>query len=196
MVASSATRDRILDVAMELFSENGFRGTSITQIESAAGLTPGAGGIYHHFRTKDALLQAGLKRHMDRVVALRDITRLLAGLGDLRVSLTVVARYVLAELDKEQALLRILATEARARPHLVDDRFEGLIKGSFSGFASWLRTEAEIEDADAIAAVGLGALLSSRLVSALFGVQATEVSDELFVATWVEMMCNGVQSAR
>jgi AcrR family transcriptional regulator len=190
MVASSATRDRILDVAMELFSEQGFRGTSITDIETAAGLTPGAGGIYHHFRTKDSLLEAGLKRHLDRVLALRDITRLLAGLGDLRASLTVVARYVLTELDNEQALLRILATEARARPHLMDDRFEGLIKGSYAGFASWLANEADIDDADAIAAVGLGALLSSRLVSALFGVKPTDVSDELFVATWVDMMVN------
>ncbi|MWA03836.1 TetR family transcriptional regulator [Actinomadura sp. LD22] len=30
---------------MELFARNGYKGTSVTQIERAVGLTPGAGGI-------------------------------------------------------------------------------------------------------------------------------------------------------
>ncbi|WP_328601017.1 TetR/AcrR family transcriptional regulator [Actinomadura physcomitrii] len=42
---TTSTRDRIIDVAMELFARNGYKGTSVTQIERAVGLTPGAGGI-------------------------------------------------------------------------------------------------------------------------------------------------------
>jgi len=43
---SSTTRDRIIDEAMRLFSQHGYAATSIVKIEAAAGLTPGAGGIY------------------------------------------------------------------------------------------------------------------------------------------------------
>ncbi len=175
---------------MDLFGENGFRGTSITQIETAAGLTPGAGGIYHHFRTKESVLEAGLKRHLDRVLALRDITMLMKGLGDLRSELTVVARYILAELNNETAFMRILATESRARPHLLDGAVDQLLRKSFSGFAGWLTEEANIDiaRAEAIAAVALGALLSSRILPALFGVSPTDVDDETFIHTWVDMV--------
>ncbi len=175
---------------MELFSENGFRGTSITQIETAAGLTPGAGGIYHHFRTKEALLEAGIARNLERLTALRDIGRLMTDLGDLRAELTIVARYVLTELDNEQPLIRIMASEARTRPRLMERVREQLVQKSFSGFARWLEREADItpERAAAVTAVGLGALLSSRLMPTVFGADPTAVDDETFVRTWVTMM--------
>jgi AcrR family transcriptional regulator len=49
------TRERIVDEAMRLFSEHGYTATSIAKIEAAVGLTPGAGGIYHHFASKEAV---------------------------------------------------------------------------------------------------------------------------------------------
>ncbi|MGH3521781.1 MAG: TetR family transcriptional regulator, partial [Mycobacterium sp.] len=79
-LSTVATRDRIIDAAMELFSEHGYRATSITRIEQAAGLSPGAGGIYHHFPSKEALLTAGVERQLSRLAALRDIRRLFADL--------------------------------------------------------------------------------------------------------------------
>jgi len=60
---------------MRLFSEQGFRGASVAQIEAAAGLTPGAGGLYHHFGSKDDVLASGVRRHLQRLEPLRDIRR-------------------------------------------------------------------------------------------------------------------------
>src|SRR6476659_5139838 len=57
---STSTRDRLLDEAMRLFGERGYDATSVAEIERSAGLTPGAGGLFHHFRTKEAVLVAGL----------------------------------------------------------------------------------------------------------------------------------------
>jgi len=45
---------------MRLFSQRGYAATSIARIEEAAGLTPGAGGLYHHFKSKEAVLAAGI----------------------------------------------------------------------------------------------------------------------------------------
>jgi AcrR family transcriptional regulator len=190
MAASTSTRDRIIDAAMHLFGENGFRGTSVAQIEAAAGLTPGAGGLYHHFRTKESVLAAGIERHLARLDALRDIRHVLVGLGDLRTELTVTARYALAELDNETELLRILVSEARARPELVEGAVRTMVTATYAEFAAWLaqRTGMPAERADAVAAVGLGSLLSTRLLSGVLGVSPVAVDDETFVTTWVDMM--------
>lgn len=194
MATSTSTRERIVDAAMRLFGENGYRGTSVAQIEAAAGLTPGAGGLYHHFRTKEQVLAAGIERHLARLDALRDIRGVLGGLGDLRAELIVTARYALAELDNETDLLRILALEARAHPNLVEGAVHRLIGATYAEFAAWLteRTGLPTERAEALAAVGLGALLSSRLLTGVLGVTPTGVDDETFVATWVDMMTRAI----
>jgi AcrR family transcriptional regulator len=188
---STSTRDRIITEAMRLFGEHGYRGTTITQIEAAVGLTPGAGGLYRHFNSKDAVLAAGIERQLARLAALRDIRRLLTPLGDLRAELTLIARYSLTELDSESELLRLLASEARNRPQLLTVAVEQLVSSTFRDFAGWLteRTERPIseEEARTIAAVALGSLFSSRLLRDVLGV-SIEADDERLISTWVGMM--------
>ena len=185
-----STRERILDAAMDLFGQHGFKATSILQIEKAAGFAEGSGGIYHHFRNKQALLEAGIERHLGRLDALRDIQQILTGLADLPSELTVLGRYALAVLDSETALLRIVLTEARTRPDLVDDAADQLISATYTGFAAWLRERAGLtaERAEAVAIVGFGSLISSRLLRLLLGRDPVPIDDELFVATWVQMV--------
>jgi AcrR family transcriptional regulator len=52
----SAGSQRVLDAALELFSEHGFEGTSLQDIADRLGVTKAA--VYYHFRTKDDLLLA------------------------------------------------------------------------------------------------------------------------------------------
>jgi AcrR family transcriptional regulator len=188
---SSATRERIVDEAMRLFSQHGYAGTSIAKIEAAAGLTPGAGGLYHHFSSKEAVLAAGIERQLARLDALREIRRVLTPLGDLKAELTLTARYILAELDSESELLRILSSEARNRPQLLTAAVDQLVNSTFTGFAAWIVQRAERpiaqQEASAIAAVGLGSLLSSRLLRDVLGIPA-QVDDEALVETWVRTM--------
>jgi AcrR family transcriptional regulator len=49
-----STRERILNSAVDLFAQQGYDATSVTQVIERAGLTKG--GFYHHFASKDALL--------------------------------------------------------------------------------------------------------------------------------------------
>jgi hypothetical protein len=68
---------------------------------------------------------------------------------------------------------------------------EQLVSSTFTGFAAWIgeRSEAPLTDeqAAAIAAVGLGSLLSSRLLGDVLGIPA-QVDDVTLVDTWVQMM--------
>jgi AcrR family transcriptional regulator len=188
---STTTRERIADEAMLLFSQHGYAATSIAKIEAAAGLTPGAGGLYHHFASKEAVLAAGIQRRLARLTALREIRSVLGSLGDVKAELTLTARYVLAELDSESELLRILASEARTRPKLLTAAVEQLVSSTFEGFAAWIAERAErplsSEEAAATAALGLGSLLSSRLLRDVLGIPA-QVDDEMLVDTWVQLM--------
>ena len=191
MPSTTPTRERILDEAMRLFSDHGYAATSIAKIEAAAGLTPGAGGLYHHFASKEAVLAAGIERQLSRLAALREIRQVLGSLGDLKAELTLTARYVLAELDSESELLRILASDARNRPQLLSTAVEQLVNSMFTGFASWIGERAEraipVEEATTIATFGLGSLLSSRLLRDVLGIPA-QVDDVMLVDTWVRMM--------
>lgn len=49
-----STRDRILDVALELFSHQGYEGTSIRDIAERMSITKAA--VYYHFPAKEELL--------------------------------------------------------------------------------------------------------------------------------------------
>jgi AcrR family transcriptional regulator len=191
MSSVAPTRERIVEEAMRLFAEHGYAATSITKIEAAAGLTPGAGGIYHHFSSKEALLSAGVERGLARLAALREIRHVLGSLGDLRAELTLSARYILAELDSEVELLRILSSESRNRPQLLTSAVEQLVTSTHTGFASWISEHAKRaipdDEAAAIAAIGLGSLLSSRLLRDVLAIPAL-VDDETLVDTWVGTM--------
>ncbi len=194
---SNTTRERIVDQAMHLFSERGYAATSIAKIESAAGLSPGAGGLYHHFPSKEAVLAAGIERQLARLDALREIRRLLTPLGDLKSELTLIARYILAEFDSESELLRILATEARNGPQLLRAAVDHLVSSTFAGFATWVgeRAEPPIEDetSTTLATLGLGALLSNRLLRDVFGIPS-QVDDVALVDTWVQLMTGALQT--
>ena len=184
---------------MRLFGERGFKGASVAQIEAAAGLSPGAGGLYHHFGSKEEVLAAGIERHLARLDALRDVRRLVAGVGDLRAELTITARYFLAELDSQSELFRILVSESRTRPQLLSAAVDQLIASAFDGFADWLCQAAgqalTRDRARTIASLALGSLMSSRLLKNVIGVQALSPPDDELVDAWVDMVIALIQDS-
>ena len=56
-----ASRKAILAAAADVFAENGYRGTSLTEIANRVGMTQP--GLLHHFNTKDQLLLAVVEEH-------------------------------------------------------------------------------------------------------------------------------------
>jgi len=195
---STPTRERIVIEAMRLFAQRGFRGTSVSQIEAAAGLSPGSGGLYHHFSSKDAVLAEGVSRHLARLDALRDIRQVFAGIGDVKSQLAITARYYLAELDSQADLLRLLVAEARRKPDLLTSAVDHLVARTYEDFAEWLglaAPQAPRERVRAVSAIGLGALLASRLTRDVLGTGSPGVSDETLVATWTEMMARTLEDA-
>lgn len=55
MTKGESTREEILNVSLELFSKNGFAGTSVRQIARGVGIRES--GIYNHFSSKDDIFK-------------------------------------------------------------------------------------------------------------------------------------------
>jgi AcrR family transcriptional regulator len=194
---SAPTRDRLVTEAMRLFGEQGYQATSITQIEAAAGLAPGSGALYHHFKSKEALLEAGIDRQLDRRRAMHDIRTLFAGLGDLRIELTMLGRYVLTVLDEETQLLQIAARTPPDQSTRLNNAYAALIDSLYAEVADWIKgwvRKISDEDATAIAAVGVDALLGKRATNTVFRVPATCLQDEDFIAEWTAMLAGRVEA--
>lgn len=193
------TRERLITEAMRLFSEQGYRATSVAQIEAAVGLAPGSGALYHHFKSKEALLEAGIDRQLDRRRAMRDIRALFAGLGDLRTELTLLGRYVLTVLDEETQLLQVTARTPADRSARLNNAYAALVDGLCAELTDWVQGWApgiDQSDAAVIGAVGVNALLGKRATSTLFHTAGSETPDDRYIAEWTAMLASRIESLR
>ena len=58
---SEKSRTAILEAALNLFSSQGYRGTSIREIAQSAGVS--TGNVYHHFPDKETIFQTVLGQY-------------------------------------------------------------------------------------------------------------------------------------
>jgi AcrR family transcriptional regulator len=190
------TKERLVTEAMRLFGQQGYRATSVNQIEKAAGLVPGCGALYNHFKSKPALLAAVVDRQLDRRRAMHDISALFAGHGDLRTELSLLCRYLMSVLDQESEFLQVAArTPANESPGLTD-AYAALIDGLYSELSDWITGCAPTLDnseAARIAAIGIDALLGRRTSRIVFHSTHIDTSDEHYVTGWTDMLANWIE---
>jgi AcrR family transcriptional regulator len=198
-MTETTTRERLVTEAMRLFSAQGYKATSVAQIEAAAGLAGGSGALYHHFKSKDSLLAAGIDRQLDRRRAMHDIRSLFVGLGDLRTELTLLGRYLLTVLDEESQLLQIAARTPTERSARLDDAYAALVEGLCTELADWLTgwvPKISEECAATIAAVGVNALLGKRATRTLFHAAGADIPDERYIPEWTALLAARIQELR
>src|SRR4051794_17618171 len=133
------TRRRVLDAAMDLFGRQGYRATTIAQIEQAAGLAPGAGGLYRHFPSKRALLEAGLRRQFDAGQELAELLDPAAVPTDAVGALVAVARAGLRRLEQERDLNRVLVRDLADFPDLLAEVRDRELRRVHRALVAWLR---------------------------------------------------------
>lgn len=150
----------IVGAATRLFAEKGFVGASLADIAEACGMSKSL--FYHYYPSKEALLYAVMRRHMDELLTaiedqsetdpdleLRDFARRLMRLYAGAASAQKVLLYELAHLPaaqrrdivtKERRLVAYVeAIIARARPR----RPEASMKAQamlFFGMLNWTHT--------------------------------------------------------
>jgi len=156
---------------MDLFGRQGYHATTIAQIEAAAGLSAGAGGLYRHFRSKRALLEEGLNRQAEAgrplLAALEDAT---AGQGQSRYDRFLSAgRAGLRRLEQERDVNRLLLRDLASFPDLLEQvraRELARVHEALTGFVH--REVPEAEDPAALAAVVMAAVSHYWIMSDVF----------------------------
>jgi AcrR family transcriptional regulator len=190
----SAAAQRIVDEAMRLFGEKGYAATSVGDIEAAAGLTPRASGMYRHFPSKRAVLEAGIADQLDAMDELRRIEDPIDDPQiDARQWLTLMARVGLVQLGHQAPLIRLLYRDLHAFPDLLETTKERLIRAGYRDFAGRLRAAAKAGrlpdgDFEAAAAVAVGAVVNYGVFLSILGEPPGGVDEDRFVASWVEMV--------
>jgi AcrR family transcriptional regulator len=185
------TRDRLKAAALTLFSERGFRATTVGDLEAAAGLTRRGGGFYKHFASKQDVLEAILEGHLNQLETTENVMALMP-LGDLRAELTLLARWGLQQIQNMRPLVRILQRETTFVPRLVERYRDEVVRRGYALSAEWLRRQFKEmglpdRDFDALATIAVGSIINYRWEEVLFGLPPADVDEERFVQTFVDL---------
>ncbi|BET26781.1 TetR family transcriptional regulator [Limnobacter thiooxidans] len=102
-------RQQILDAAAECFRKSGFHGASMSEIAKSFGMS--AGHIYNYFDSKEAIIEAMVKRDMDH--SLERIAKIQGEKDILKAMLGTVDEGVQRRIDRSELDTEILAEAAR-----------------------------------------------------------------------------------
>ena len=168
------TRERILDAAQKLFLQQGYLATSTDALMVEAGIASKE-TLYRYYASKEELFRAVLGR---LTVEQEDFAEKMAtlpaprDLGELRQSLTELARAVLVRMSQPEylALLRITLAEAPRLPQL-GSLFVSTVPQRGLAFVTTLLEEAQAReiiadvDHEAVARMLLGGLLTYAITN-------------------------------
>jgi AcrR family transcriptional regulator len=140
----SDTKQRILDIARELFARQGYTGTSIADIARELGTTTAA--LYYHFPSKADILGALLAEPLAAFTKL--IKELDTGqptpeelLGAF-IDLTIESRELAAVIDRDPTVLSMIDERLPRKSHEVTDQVIAALAGPAADRAATIRASA------------------------------------------------------
>ncbi len=104
---SSQRRDALVQIAAELFAEQGYRATTVRHIGDAAGVL--SGSLYHHFDSKETILDELLSSYLEELL---DTYRAIVAAGDEPdTTLRELVRASFRSLSEHRAAITVLQNE-------------------------------------------------------------------------------------
>ncbi|MGY4992158.1 TetR/AcrR family transcriptional regulator [Streptomyces sp. 900105245] len=109
------TPETLLSVAVQVFNDRGYDGTSMEHLSKAAGISKSS--IYHHVSGKEELLRRAVSRALDGLFAILDEEGACAGRAVDRLEHVVrrMVEVLIAELPYVTLLLRVRGNTATER---------------------------------------------------------------------------------
>lgn len=189
--APQPTRQRLINAALELFAAQGYEGTSVGEIEIAAGLVPRSGALYKHFPSKRALLDAALAQRIDAIDRI-DARMHQIPPGDLAGELTLIGGMALDELGSERELARIVMKEGDRFPEIAAEFHDAIVARGRALAIAWVESRSEalgisIADPEATAEVLTDALTARVLKRFMFGERLEVVDRDRYLTAWVSL---------
>lgn len=187
-----APRERILIAARTCFAAKGFAGTTVADIEAAAGYQPRTGGVYRHFPSKEAILEAVIDAELaDNDAAIIAVPQPPPGTDPVAVLESVVRRG-LAQLDRQSELMRIVFRDLDRFPGLLAKVRAGLTDRTYRDFADRLRAAHAAGalpalDFEAVAVLAIGPVVDFKLKQHVLGFTPMGLDEDRLAAAWVHL---------
>jgi AcrR family transcriptional regulator len=141
-LSAQERRAAILDAAVKLFAERGFRGTTTRELASAVGVTEPV--LYEHFRTKRDLYTAIIDaKSQQGVGVLSELARRYEDQQDDRGFFTALAQLILRWHRTDTAFVRLLLFSALEGHELKDLFYERQSCAGIEVVAGYLRRRIE-----------------------------------------------------
>lgn len=105
---SSERRDEILAIAARLIARRGYSATTVRDIADEAGIL--SGSLYHHFSSKEAMLQEILHGFMNRLLSRYE--QIAAEATDPRAGIDALVECAFSTIDREPAAVGLYQNEA------------------------------------------------------------------------------------
>jgi len=102
-----STQERILNAALDVFSEKGFHSATVDEIAERAGL--GKGTLYRYFSNKETLFKELVRLRLDELE--RSATDILDGQDDVLTMITKYLRVYFEFFDRNARLYRLIVQE-------------------------------------------------------------------------------------
>ena len=179
------TRQRLIAAAMRLFATRGYEGTSVGDIEAAAGFAARGGTLYKHFSSKEELLDAAMDHQIEQIQGTRAIIDYLP-LGDLGAEVALVFRYLFDELSRYREITSVIERNGDKAATLAERFWEEIAEPGYRLGAQWLDQHLNMDgpgdwDTEALAVILVGAVVNVRRAQWTYGRRVLDVDDERLV---------------
>lgn len=109
--------ERILDAAMIVFSENGFKGATTIKIAKEAGVNEIT--IFRKFKSKENLLKAVIEKKLSETLARLDLILCEEKSADVEACIKTLAISLNQFLDERMDFIFMLVTQGRKKPEIM-----------------------------------------------------------------------------
>jgi AcrR family transcriptional regulator len=185
-------REQLLEAALALFSERGYRSTSVRDITRAAGVTEAV--LYHYFANKVGLWAAVLATYAPFSRVAEVLTE--AAAAPVDEALRALGYELLRLLRAREQLMLTLLSEAPTEPDVatVLDRFVQGVTTALGTFLADRQARGEIApdiDVQAVARAFQGALLVQFLTTSLVPPAPDAAADRVIIDALVTTLGRG-----
>ena len=195
-ITAPERRQSIIQAALTLFSQKGFRGTTTREIAREADVSEAT--IFKHFATKEALYSAIIDAKARAEEVLAAASQAAAARDDARV-LTAVATTILSRVEKDPAFMRLLLYSALEGHALSEMFFTTQVRRTHLFLTDYIASriqEGAFRSVDPLLAARgfIGTVIHYLLIHELFGVpRPAHFGSGEVIALYVDIFLRGLR---
>lgn len=198
-LSSPERRAAIIDAALHLFADKGFRGTTTREIAAAVGVSEPI--LYEHFPSKQDLYSAIIDHKSQQPRAeLEELVNVYSKASDDRGFFTAVARALLGWYQSDPEFVRLLMFSGLERHDLKDTFYQRQSRQFLeliAGYIARRQEQGSLRALDPLVATRaiVGMVAHYGLITVMFACAHLDRSQDEVIDTMVDIFLNGVRTS-